>query len=184
MLILTVLAIISTDGWQRRLKRNWKRLNLLVYPAAVLALVHFFLQSKINVGEATFAAGLFAWLMLWRLFPSKLRTTYPGLLLLLAVAAALAALGFELGWYGLLISYAASSTLAKQIEEGAPADIFISADEDWMNYLADKKLIDEATRIDLLGNDLVLIAPKDSTTSTEIVPPSRSINCSATASSP
>jgi molybdate transport system substrate-binding protein len=69
-----------------------------------------------------------------------------------------------------VISYAASSTLAKQIEEGAPADIFISADEDWMNYLAEKKLINEASRIDLLGNDLVLIAPKDSTVSTEIVP--------------
>jgi len=70
-----------------------------------------------------------------------------------------------------VISYAASSTLAKQIEEGAPADIFISADQDWMNYLAEKKLIDVATRIDLLGNDLVLIAPKDSTASIDIAPP-------------
>jgi molybdate transport system substrate-binding protein len=67
-----------------------------------------------------------------------------------------------------VISYAASSTLAKQIEEGAPADLFISADEDWMNYLAERKLIDEATRIDLLGNDLVLIAPKASIAKTEI----------------
>jgi molybdate transport system substrate-binding protein len=69
-----------------------------------------------------------------------------------------------------VISYAASSTLAKQIAEGAPADVFISADEDWMDYLAEKKLIDEASRIDLLGNDLVLIAPKSSTASTEIAP--------------
>ena len=65
-------------------------------------------------------------------------------------------------------SYAASSALAKQIEQGAPADIFISADEDWMNYLADKKLIKPDTRFDLLGNTLVLIAPKDSKILTKI----------------
>ena len=115
LLILTALAVISTNGWQRRLKRNWKRLNLLVYPAAVLALVHFFLQSKINVGEATFAAGLFAWLMLWRLFPSKLRTAYLGLLLL-AVAATLSALGFELAWYGLLKNADPMRILAANID--------------------------------------------------------------------
>jgi molybdate transport system substrate-binding protein len=60
------------------------------------------------------------------------------------------------------ISYAASSTLAKQIENGAPADVFISADRDWMDYLAQRKLIDPKSRVDLLGNRLVLIAPKDS----------------------
>ena len=61
------------------------------------------------------------------------------------------------------ISYAASSALAKQIEAGAPADIFFSADLDWMDYLQEKKLIDEASRHTLLGNTLVLVAPKDST---------------------
>src|SRR6201981_1499126 len=59
-------------------------------------------------------------------------------------------------------SYAASSTLAKQIEQGAPADIFVSADTDWMDYSVGKKTIDEATRVNLLGNTIVLIAPKDS----------------------
>ena len=59
-------------------------------------------------------------------------------------------------------SYAASSTLAKQIEQGAPADIFVSADTDWMDYAVGKKTINEPTRVNLLGNSIVLIAPKDS----------------------
>jgi len=59
-------------------------------------------------------------------------------------------------------SYAASSTLAKQIEQGAPADTFVSADTDWMDYATGKKTINESTRVNLLGNSIVLIAPKDS----------------------
>jgi molybdate transport system substrate-binding protein len=59
-------------------------------------------------------------------------------------------------------SYAASSALMKQIEQGAPADVFLSADVDWMDYGAKRNLIKNDTRIDLLGNRLVLIAPKDS----------------------
>ena len=59
-------------------------------------------------------------------------------------------------------SYAASSTLAKQIEQGAPADVFVSADTDWMDYATSKKTINEPTRVNLLGNSIVLIAPKDS----------------------
>ena len=60
------------------------------------------------------------------------------------------------------ISDAASSALAKQIEQGAPADLFVSADLDWMDYLAGKNLIKADTRFNLLGNKIVLIAPKDS----------------------
>ncbi|CND97992.1 molybdate ABC transporter substrate-binding protein [Yersinia nurmii] len=59
-------------------------------------------------------------------------------------------------------SYASSSTLARQIEQGAPADLFISADQQWMDYAIDKKQIVDNTRYTLLGNELVLIAPKDS----------------------
>jgi molybdate transport system substrate-binding protein len=59
-------------------------------------------------------------------------------------------------------SYAATSALARQLEQGAPADVFASADIEWMNYAAQKKLIKDGTRADLLGNRLVLIAPNDS----------------------
>jgi molybdate transport system substrate-binding protein len=59
-------------------------------------------------------------------------------------------------------SYAASSVLARQIEQGAPADVFVSADTDWMDYAIARKTISEPTRVNLLGNAIVLIAPKDS----------------------
>ena len=59
-------------------------------------------------------------------------------------------------------SYAASSQLARQIEAGAPAAVFISADQDWMDHVDQRHLLVEGTRVDLLGNRLVLIAPADS----------------------
>lgn len=58
-----------------------------------------------------------------------------------------------------VVSYAASSALARQIEKGAPADIFISADLDWMDYLAQRKLVNTLSRVNLLRNELVMIAP-------------------------
>lgn len=67
-------------------------------------------------------------------------------------------------------SYAASSTLAKQIEAAAPADVFISADLDWMDYLAKRDLIKPETRANLLGNRLALIAPVDSAAKLGIAP--------------
>ena len=69
-------------------------------------------------------------------------------------------------------SYAASSTLVRQIEQGAPADVFISADADWMDYARDKRLIRDDTRVDLLGNRLVLIAPKTSALAEVTIGPS------------
>lgn len=60
------------------------------------------------------------------------------------------------------IAYAASSALARQIEGGIPADIFISADIPWMDHVAERKLIKASSRWDLLGNQIVLIAPRES----------------------
>jgi molybdate transport system substrate-binding protein len=65
------------------------------------------------------------------------------------------------GHQPLRMSFDSSSTLARQIEAGAPANLFASADEKWMDYLAQKNLIVADTRKDLLGNDLVLVVPAD-----------------------
>jgi sulfoxide reductase heme-binding subunit YedZ len=98
LLVLVILAITSTDGWQKRLRRHWKRLHWLIYPAAFIAIVHFFIQSKVRISEPAFTAGLFAWLMLWRALPSKLQRSYVGLGIL-AVAATFATVVFEAAWY-------------------------------------------------------------------------------------
>jgi molybdate transport system substrate-binding protein len=68
------------------------------------------------------------------------------------------------------ISYGASSALAKQLEQAAPADLFISADIDWMDYVEKKDLIKKDTRVNLLSNKIVLIAPKDSKVALDIKP--------------
>jgi molybdate transport system substrate-binding protein len=67
-------------------------------------------------------------------------------------------------------SFGASNALAKQIEEAAPADIFFSADLAWMDYLEERDLIQKDTRVTLLGNEIVLVAPADSTASVTIGP--------------
>lgn len=67
-------------------------------------------------------------------------------------------------------SFAASSVLARQVEAGGKADVFISADQEWMDYLQSRNLIDKATRRNLVGNRLVLIAPADSKIELKIAP--------------
>ncbi|WP_244914569.1 molybdate ABC transporter substrate-binding protein [Pandoraea apista] len=69
-----------------------------------------------------------------------------------------------------VLVYGASSTLARQIEKGAPADVFISADQDWMDYAQKHDLIDTTTRRNLLGNELVLIAPATTTGDIDLKP--------------
>src|SRR6185369_14217141 len=69
-----------------------------------------------------------------------------------------------------VLSFGSSSAIAKQVEAGAPADIFASADEKWMKYLTDKSLVATNSVHRPIGNDLVLIAPADSTASVAIAP--------------
>lgn len=104
--------------------------------------------------------------------PAALAQSTHGDLLVFAAASLKNALAeVDAGWAqtpqgkaaGVKTSFAGSSALAKQIEAGAPADVFISADLDWMDYLEQKQLVKPATRGTLLGNAIVLVAPTDST---------------------
>lgn len=79
-----------------------------------------------------------------------------------ALDEASAAYGKDSGSPPARISYAASSTLARQIEQGAPADLFLSADTDWVDYLAKMNLLRPGSRVDLYTNHLALVAAKDS----------------------
>ena len=98
---LVALGVTSTDAWVRRLGRNWKRLHWLIYPIGVLALWHHFLwQSKAGVSAALFAAGVFLWLVGWRLLPRRLRAD-PWAILALAPVTAIVTAGLEFAWYGL-----------------------------------------------------------------------------------
>lgn len=69
------------------------------------------------------------------------------------------------------VSYAASSALARQVEQGAPADVFFSADLEWMDYLRQRRLVDPAQRHNLLGNTLVLVAPVSSAAKVDLRKP-------------
>jgi molybdate transport system substrate-binding protein len=87
-----------------------------------------------------------------------------------ALDAVVAAFVRETGRSAPVISYAASNALVRQIEQGAPADIFFSADLDWMAYAAARGLIRPETRLLLLANRLALIAPKESRLDLALVP--------------
>jgi len=100
LLGLTALGATSTDAAIRRMGRWWKRLHRLGYGLAVLALLHYFIQSKANVAEPVFVAGLYVWLMLWRAIPAGWQRS-PAVYPVLAMLAGLATAGIEFAWYGL-----------------------------------------------------------------------------------
>jgi sulfoxide reductase heme-binding subunit YedZ len=106
LLALLALAITSTDGWIKKLGRNWKRLHRLAYPVGAVTLLHFYIQSKLNVSEPVLFSGLFVWLMAWRALPEAWRrkqgiaytiALYSGL----AILSGLATAAMEFAWYGL-----------------------------------------------------------------------------------
>jgi sulfoxide reductase heme-binding subunit YedZ len=100
LLALIALGVTSTDAMIRRMGAGWKRLHWLVYPVAVLALLHYFIQSKANVSEAVVFTGVFLWLMGLRLLPAAWRGN-PAALLGLGIVAGFATAGVEFAWYAL-----------------------------------------------------------------------------------
>ncbi len=118
LLGLCVLGWTSTDGWQRRLGRRWKRLHKGVYLLAALGIFHAFLQAKSRADSAVVLAGIFVWLMGWRLLPGWARAH--GLALAgLAVVAAVGAAGLEWGWYAATTNLPAARILAANLDPGA-----------------------------------------------------------------
>ena len=100
LLGLAALGVTSTDNAIKRMGVNWKRLHRLAYPIAILGGLHYFIQSKANVSEPVFMAGLLIWLLIWRALPPRAQqhwSTYPAL----AVLATLATVGIEFAWYAL-----------------------------------------------------------------------------------
>lgn len=97
---LVALAVTSTDAAMRRMGPRWKQLHRSIYLIGVLAILHYFIQTKANVGQPVIFAGLFLWLMLWRLMPRSWRGSLAPYLPL-AVISALLAVGVEFAWYDL-----------------------------------------------------------------------------------
>lgn len=123
LLGLVALGVTSTDAMIRRLGgRNWQRLHDLVYPITLLGLLHFALQSKIDVTQPALMTGLFLLLMAYRgLNRLKLPMTAP-MLAMVAIAAGLATALAEAAWYGLATGVPATAVLQ------ANADILIDQD--------------------------------------------------------
>jgi sulfoxide reductase heme-binding subunit YedZ len=97
---LSVLGVTSTDGWMQHLGRRWKHLHRAIYGLGVVALLHYFIQSKSNVSEPAFMSGLFVWLMLWRALPTGWHRSVIAQLALTIVATCATA-GIEFAWYAL-----------------------------------------------------------------------------------
>jgi len=112
---LAVLGWTSTDEWVRRLGRRWKRLHRLVFPIALLALLHAFIQSKADTSQAVILAGLLIWLLAWRALPLERQTSIP-LLAALSVAATLGAVLVEFLWYSAATNLPAARIAAANLD--------------------------------------------------------------------
>lgn len=103
LVMLTVLGLTSTDGMIRRIGgQRWNKLHRLTYLIAILAVIHFMMQKKLNIYEPTWMAGLLAWLLFYRLVQKRAREIRLPHLIGLVIAATLFTVAAEALWYGLL----------------------------------------------------------------------------------
>jgi len=98
---LSLLAATSTDWALRKLGRNWKRLHMIVYGLAVLMLLHYFMQSKIDVSQATMWSGFFVLLMIYRIALKFRFALKPAVLAICGLIAGLTTALMEFAWYGI-----------------------------------------------------------------------------------
>ncbi len=115
LLGLGALGWTSTDGWMRRLGRNWKKLHRLIFPIALLAMLHAFIQAKSDVGQESLLTGILLWLLLWRLVPTRLQSSLPALAAL-TLLAFLASVATEYAWYALATNLPASRVAAANFD--------------------------------------------------------------------
>lgn len=102
LISLIALGITSTDRMVQRLgSRRWNKLHALAYPIAILAIVHFLLQTKLDISESVMVAGFLVWLFGYRLMHRFMKDVRPWQLLPLTVVAALATAAGEAAWYGI-----------------------------------------------------------------------------------
>ncbi|WP_375463616.1 sulfite oxidase heme-binding subunit YedZ [uncultured Methylobacterium sp.] len=121
LLGLVALGLTSTDAAIRRMGQGWNHLHKLVYAIGILGLLHYFLQSKIDVSDPVFWTGLFVLLMGWRLMQRVRLPMRPWSLLLLAVGSGLLTAGLEAAWYG--------------FKSGIPADLVLGANLDFSDVI-------------------------------------------------
>lgn len=116
LLGLIALGVTSTDAMIRRMGGAWSRLHRLVYPIAVLALVHHFLQAKVDVGPAVLMTGFFLLLMAYRLLHKSALGLTPVTIAAAGILAGLITAVVEVGWYGLFTGVPAGRVLTAELD--------------------------------------------------------------------
>jgi sulfoxide reductase heme-binding subunit YedZ len=117
ILVLVALGVTSTDGWVRRLGgKAWQRLHRAAYIAAFLGGVHFLMQAKAGLDQATLMMGLLIWLLAYRLVIARQGPVPMGRLAMLAMLASALAAIWEAGWYAVMKNLDGTRLLAANLD--------------------------------------------------------------------